>query len=70
MMPHSTDVGQSGPPTRIATLATPKPGLPRMSFIVLIIGELTPTTWRTKTFLPSSTPNTYERTRGATNGTH
>mmetsp|Transcript_5005 Transcript_5005/g.6897 ORF Transcript_5005/g.6897 Transcript_5005/m.6897 type:complete len:107 (+) Transcript_5005:948-1268(+) len=49
MMPHNTEVGQSGPPIKIAHFEMPSPGSLRTSFIERISLVLIPTKERTFT---------------------
>mmetsp|Transcript_5147 Transcript_5147/g.7866 ORF Transcript_5147/g.7866 Transcript_5147/m.7866 type:complete len:91 (+) Transcript_5147:851-1123(+) len=56
MIPHNTEVGQSGPPTKIAHLAALNPGSVRISLIERIMFELIPTKERTFTFPDSRSP--------------
>ena len=49
MMPQRTLVGQSGPPIRITTLATPKPLSRSTCFVALINIVLIPTNYLTLT---------------------
>eukprot|EP00619_Florenciella_sp_RCC1007_P011269 CAMPEP_0205908462 /NCGR_PEP_ID=MMETSP1325-20131115/3236_1 /ASSEMBLY_ACC=CAM_ASM_000708 /TAXON_ID=236786 /ORGANISM="Florenciella sp., Strain RCC1007" /LENGTH=42 /DNA_ID= /DNA_START= /DNA_END= /DNA_ORIENTATION= len=42
-MPQSTEVGQSGPPTRMETLSMLRPGLDSTMRIVRTVSEFTPT---------------------------
>jgi len=55
-MPHRTLVGQSGPPTRIATVPSVMPSSDRMSFMVRVMTVLTPTSCRTQSSFPHGTP--------------
>ena len=48
-MPHSTEVGQSGPPHRMATFAGESPGCMRQYLMARICTELIPTVYRTPT---------------------
>lgn len=55
--PVSTEVGQSGPPTRMQTLPSVSGrGSLRMRRMVRMVVELTPTIERTETFAPSTPP--------------
>mmetsp|Transcript_28587 Transcript_28587/g.68831 ORF Transcript_28587/g.68831 Transcript_28587/m.68831 type:complete len:114 (+) Transcript_28587:486-827(+) len=49
MIPHNTDVGQSGPPINMATFGTESPSFPRTSRIAFINEELMPTNCLTLT---------------------
>mmetsp|Transcript_86597 Transcript_86597/g.244874 ORF Transcript_86597/g.244874 Transcript_86597/m.244874 type:complete len:266 (-) Transcript_86597:2147-2944(-) len=55
MIPHMTEVGQSGPPTRIETFAMSSPGRLRIRFMVRAVELFTPHAWRTPT-LPAKKP--------------
>ena len=58
-MPQSTDVGQSGPPHMMHTLATENPFWERMYRIAFIMSLLTPMRERIATIFPSPSPKTF-----------
>mmetsp|Transcript_25884 Transcript_25884/g.66943 ORF Transcript_25884/g.66943 Transcript_25884/m.66943 type:complete len:263 (+) Transcript_25884:175-963(+) len=55
-MPVVTEVGQSGPPTRMHTLGRPSPGCSRILRMERIVSEFTPMKERTAILLPMSSP--------------
>ena len=58
-MPHSTEVGQSGPPHRMETFASERPGLERMKRIALMASLLTPTMARILTLPDIISPKSW-----------
>jgi hypothetical protein len=57
-MPHSTEVGQSGPPQRMATLAGVRPFCARQCRMARSVMEFMPTSRRTATLSERFSPKT------------